>query len=120
MKTHVRLLGVLYLAFSILGISAALIIFMILASVGLITGDMKAAAVISIVGSAIALFLVILAIPGIIGGIGLLKCRPWARIFVIVLGCLNLLHIPIGTILGIYTLWVLLNDETIRLFDSIT
>ena len=120
MQTHVRLLGVLYLAFSILGISAALIIFMILTCAGIISGNREAAAITSIVASAIAVFLVVLAIPGMIGAIGLLKWRPWSRIFVIILGCFNLLHIPFGTILGIYTLLVLLNDETIRLFDSST
>jgi hypothetical protein len=31
------------------------------------------------------------------------------------LGCLN---IPIGTLKGVYTLWVLLQDETIKLFEN--
>ena len=30
------------------------------------------------------------------------------------IGCLN---IPIGTLAGVYSLWVLLQDETIKLFD---
>jgi len=34
-------------------------------------------------------------------------------IVVAALGCLN---IPIGTLKGVYSLWVLLQDETIKLF----
>ena len=45
---------------------------------------------------------------GIIASWGLLERQPWARMLAIVLGCFNLLDMPFGTALGIYTLWVLL------------
>ena len=45
---------------------------------------------------------------GIVAGWGLLTRQSWARILVIVLAFLNLPHVPFGTALGIYTLWVLL------------
>ena len=45
---------------------------------------------------------------GVIAGWGLYERRPWARILAIVLAFLNLLHPPLGTAIGIYTLWVLL------------
>ena len=63
-----------------------------------------------------AFIVVAVSIPGIIGGIGLLNHYPWARILVLILGILKLINIPIGTALGIYTIWVLLNDETEKLF----
>ena len=44
---------------------------------------------------------------GILTGWGLLDRQPWARMFAIVLGCFNLIDMPFGTALGIYTLWVL-------------
>ena len=50
----------------------------------------------------------ICAILGIIAGWGLLERRMWARMLALVLGCLALLSVPLGTALGIYTLWVLL------------
>ena len=37
--------------------------------------------------------------------------QPWARIVAIILGVLALFHFPLGTALGVYTLWVLLADE---------
>ena len=54
-----------------------------------------------------------LAIPGIIAGIGLVQRRPWARVLALVVGAIGLLDIPVGTALGIYTFWVLMRDEAI-------
>ena len=48
-----------------------------------------------------------IAIAGLIAGAGLLARRPWARVLAIVLGCISLIHFPLGTALGIYTVWVL-------------
>ena len=45
-----------------------------------------------------------------------IKHRPWARILVLVLEFINLIEIPIGTALGIYTIWVLFKDETVQIF----
>jgi hypothetical protein len=55
--------------------------------------------------------LLILAAGGICVGWGLMQHRPWARITALILGVLSLFHPPLGTALGIYTLWVLLGDD---------
>ena len=47
------------------------------------------------------------AVAGLIAGGGLLARSPWARMLTIVLGCISLIRFPLGTALGIYTLWVL-------------
>jgi hypothetical protein len=116
MEKHVTVLGILYIAFSLLGLLLAVIIFTAVVGGGLISGDSEAMAITAIVGPAVASFFLLLSAPGLIGGIYLLKRRPWARILVLVLGFLNLIEIPIGTALGIYTIWVLLKDETVNLF----
>jgi hypothetical protein len=125
MDTHVKVLGVLYIVLSALGIVVAL--FMMLAF-GLATGIVGATAdahdaaialpVIGIAGTALVTFLLMLAVPGLVTGIGLLKHRPWARILGIVLSAIHLIHIPFGTAVGVYGLWVLLNKETEPLFTS--
>ncbi len=51
---------------------------------------------------------------GIVAGAGLLGRRPWARTMAIVFGCLALASFPLGTALGIYTLWVLGSSESGR------
>jgi hypothetical protein len=125
METHVKVLGVLYIVLSALGIVAA--VFMMLAF-GLATGIVGGAAaahdaaialpVIGIAGTALVIFLFMISIPGLVTGIGLLKYRPWARILGIVLSAINLIHIPFGTAVGVYGLWVLLNKQTEPLFTS--
>jgi hypothetical protein len=55
-------------------------------------------------------------------GYALLTRQPWGRIFAIVFGILALIHLPLGTALGIYTLWVLApgisGDEYAALADA--
>lgn len=48
------------------------------------------------------------AVLNLIAGWGLFDRQPWARTLAIVLACFNLLNMPFGTALGVYTLWVLL------------
>jgi hypothetical protein len=60
----------------------------------------------------IGIFLLCGAAIGLLAGWGLLEGQPWARMLAIVLAFLNLLHIPFGTALGIYTLWVLLPAQS--------
>ena len=43
----------------------------------------------------------------VLTGWALLTRQPWARILAIVFGVFALIHFPVGTALGIYTLWVL-------------
>ena len=64
------------------------------------------------------LFILVMSIPDIIAGIGLLERRPWARILGIILCILGLLHFPLGTIVGVYGLWVLFSPETEALFQG--
>lgn len=59
---------------------------------------------ISLVGLGIAVF----AVAGLAAGWGLLQRASWARILAIVLAVISLPEIPVGTALGIYTMWVLL------------
>ncbi len=55
-----------------------------------------------------AIFVGVIAAAQLIAAWGLLERRPWGRILALIVGVLALIHIPFGTALGIYTLWVLL------------
>ena len=125
MITHVKVLGVLYIALSALGVCATLLLAVAFGTASGIVGinaDPHDAAialpVIGVAGTALVVFLLVLSLPGVITGVGLLKMRPWARIVGIVLAAINLINIPFGTILGVYALWVLLNKETEQLFAA--
>ena len=60
----------------------------------------------------IGMLFVASAAVGILAGWGLLERRPWARTLAIVVAFINLLDMPFGTALGVYTLWVLLPAES--------
>ena len=125
MQTHVKVLGVIYLAFGALMLLAALFLAVTLGGVAGIVGataepDDAAIAipVLGFAGTALAGFLGIFSLPSLITGYGLLNLKPWARIVGIVLSAISLINIPIGTIIGAYGLWVLLSKETEQLFNT--
>jgi hypothetical protein len=118
MERHVMLVAVLRIVFGTLGILVGIAGFAAIAGGGIISQDKTAMKITAIVAVGVAIFFLVTSVPGLIAGIGLLKRRNWARILTIVLAILDLLNIPIGTIIGIYALWVLLNDKTSQLFTQ--
>jgi hypothetical protein len=68
---------------------------------------------------AIGLLVSAFAIAGVIAGWGLLAHFPWARMLAIILGCISLIHFPLGTALGIYTLWVLVPEGADTEYQSL-
>jgi hypothetical protein len=125
MATHVKVLGVLHIVISACGVFLALFLILVFGSASGIVGasadpDEAAIAIpiIGLTGLGLVSFIFLTSIPGLIAGWGLLKFRPWARILGIVVSIIALFAIPIGTIVGIYGLWVLLNKDTERLFAA--
>ncbi len=116
MKDHIKIIAWIYIVLGVLGIFGALVAFAIIVGGGLISGDETAIRITAIVASAIAGLTVLVSAPGIGAGIGLLGYKAWARILAIILALLNLPGFPIGTLLGIYTLWALLDAESSGLF----
>jgi hypothetical protein len=124
MQTHVKVLAILHIVFGALGVLIGLGIFAVFGGVaGLVQmdHDPDAAMVVPMLGAIggfVLIVLLVLSVPGIIAGVGLLSYQPWARILTIVLSILDLMSIPFGTALGIYGLWVLFTTEGARLFDQ--
>ncbi len=113
---HITVLGWLYVVGHAIFLLIGLFIFMLLAGIGVVSGDSTAMMVLSIIGTAVGLVLVILAIPGLVAGYGLLTRKSWGRILAIVVGILSLINFPLGTAVGIYTLWVLFQEEATDYF----
>lgn len=118
MEKHVKVLGALYIALSVPNIFAALIVSTVMMGSGLLSGDPEATAILNTVGSLISYFLVIISIPSLVVGFGLLARKNWARLVAVIMGFINLPNIPLGTAVGVYTFWVLLQDESDEVFDS--
>jgi hypothetical protein len=123
--THVKVLGILHLVFAglslLLGLTIAVATGVVTGVVWMAadTGDAQIAIpFIRLGGTVAAIFCLLWAVPGVIVGVGLLKRQPWARILGIVMSALSLMHIPFGTALGVYGLWVLFHRDTERLFAA--
>ncbi len=93
MEKHLTVVAALQVGFSLLGILAAIIVYTVLHSVMHIADDPEAAHILSIVARWVSLFLLLVSIPGLIGGIGLFMKKNWARILVLVISVFYLLNI---------------------------
>lgn len=122
MEKHITVVGALRIGFAVIGLMIASLILLFTIGPGLIAsmveGDDEALAILTAIGVPIAFFFVLLSAADIIGGIGILKRKNWARYLVMIHSVLDLFNVPIGTALGIYCIWVLMQDETARLFKQ--
>ena len=105
MKNHITVLAALRIGFSLLGVLSDLFVIVAVIGGGLISGDETVVAITSLVGAIIGGFILLLALPGIVAGFGLLRKRPWARILTLVLAVFDLMAVPIGTLFGFYAIW---------------
>ena len=119
MTQHVSFVGALHIGFGLLGLAGALAIYFgFQFFYELVQDEPIAEQVLSFVGNTLALILIFFSSLGIIGGVGLFSYRPWARILVMIVSAMNCLNVPVGTAKGIYSIWVLMQPETIELFES--
>jgi len=119
MENHIKILGILWIVSGALGLTFAFIVFGLLFGISYIPDvGFEAEVILRSVGLGVGLFLAILSIPEIIGGIWLMKKEEWARILVLLFAFLNLINFPLGTALGIYSIVILFNREAIKLFRA--
>ncbi len=125
METHVRVLGVLHIVLGAIGALVGLGFLLFFGGLATFVGSSPntsphdaqvAVPVLTLIGGGLCILLLVLSLPGIIAGVGLLNFRPWARILGIVLSAIQLVNVPVGTAIGVYGLWVLLAAESEPLF----
>jgi hypothetical protein len=118
MKKHVTVVGAIHVGFGILGLIAAMVVYFALTFArGFVGNEDIPSTVLSFLAISLPLLIGFMSTLGLVGGIGLLAYKPWARILVIVVAALGCLNIPIGTLKGVYSLWVLMQDDTVKLFN---
>jgi hypothetical protein len=117
-QEHVRLVGILWMAYSALNVVAGVVLMVLSRTLFNnrfhITGG-PPPEVSSWLGpflTVIGGLILIKAAAGFLAGWGLLQREPWARMVSLVVAFISLFNVPIGTALGIYTLWVLLPTQS--------
>ena len=117
MDRQINLIGILWIVMGGLSLLFGLMGFLLLFGISFIP-DMgpEAPFILRIVGSFAVFFFALMGVPKIIAGIGLLKKKEWARILTLIVSFISLLNIPLGTALGIYSIIILLKEESVQYF----
>jgi len=124
MTQHVKILGVLHIVLGGLGILAAMAMLLFFGGISaLVAADhsadsFTAVPILGAIGGFVFILILVVSLPGLIIGIGLLQFRPWARVGGIIISVFDLVGFPFHTLLGIYGLWVLLSRETEQIFAA--
>lgn len=116
---HARVLGILWVAYSVLhvlgGLAALIVAQTVLAHLAMREPAMN------FVPALVTLIGILVLAKGAFGaaaGFGLMQRSHWARTAALVVAFVSLFNLPFGTALGIYTLWVLLAGEGDRAWES--
>ncbi len=118
MEKHINIVAALQIGLSIFNLLIALLIFTVLKLVVGFVDDANGEMVLSIIANVIAIVFIVLSIPGILAGLGLYKRQEWARILTIVLSIIEVFSFPFGTAIGIYSIWALIQPETVAAFEK--
>jgi len=122
MKKHVTIVGAIHIGIAILGIIGALLLFLLMDFVrGFIPHEEIPDAVmklIYVILTSIPVLIAVISVLRLVGGIGLLSQQMWARYVIIIVAIIGLLSVPVGTLIGVYSLWVLMQAETMKLFEK--
>ena len=81
------------------------------------SGGEFAAAVTAATFTTLAIIAIAWGIAHIVVGVPLRRRRYWARLGALMLGSVDLLLLPYGTVLGLYALWILLREDTKKMFE---
>lgn len=124
MKTHVDFLGLLHVVwgalFGLVGVAVLALAIgaaAILRSAPAHQGAEVAAGLTALTFTVIGAVSLFWAIVHLWCGLALRRHRAWARVCALALAGLNLFFLPFGTLLGVYALWVLLNNDSRALFE---
>jgi hypothetical protein len=118
-QRHVHLLGILWLAFSAFNAIGGVVLYIIANTLFAPGGGTGAPSFLHPLLSVVGILVLGKAALGFIAGWGLLQREPWARIVALVLGFISLFNIPFGTVIGVYTMWVLLPSQSQHEYEAI-
>jgi|694.fasta_scaffold16746_10 hypothetical protein len=118
MESHKRVVGILYIVTGILQFIGMLLLSVLISSLIPFIADSAEENtrwvfewIVPFINIIAAIVIVLFSIPSIIGGGALLQGKSWALTLVLILGCFKLFSFPIGTAIGIYTIWVYAEDK---------
>lgn len=125
LDNHKRILGILYLISGILSLLGMLLLnafLSVIFSFALqeVNPEEKRAVEFALaVAQYVPVFVIIfISVPTLIAAFGLLTRKTWATLFALIVGCLKLFSFPIGTALGVYSIWIWSEDQKLKKTQS--
>lgn len=118
MQKNINIVAALQIGLSIFNLLIAFLIFTVLKVVGGFVDDANGSTILSLIADILAIVFIIISLPGILAGMGLYKRKEWARILTIILSVIELFSFPFGTAIGIFSIWALIQPETIAAFND--
>ena len=122
---HKKVLGILYVISVVFTVVAIILIKSILSIVFSFALDEAnphdrkiVDMILSIVQVLPYLLLIFISLPTLIAGIGLLTRQRWAPLFALIMGCFKLFSFPIGTAIGVYSIWIYSEDRKLNAVTS--
>lgn len=118
MQKNINIVAALQIGLSIFNLLIAFLIFTVLKVVGGFVDDPNGSTILSLIADVLAIVFIVISFPGILAGMGLYKRKEWARILTIILSVIELFSFPFGTAIGIFSIWAMIQPETVAAFND--
>jgi hypothetical protein len=121
MNKHITATAMLRIGLAILGVLLAGLIyfgFRWLLGFEEVRADVMAEPIMTTIANISAIAILIASLLNAIAGFGLLARQTWARYLAMILSVVDLFNVPIGTAIGVYTIWALTQTDVLGDFTD--
>lgn len=118
LENHLTIIGWAHLGYGMFLMAVAGLVFFAVFVGGQFAGEADTVIITSVVAITILIGLTIVGFPNIIAGYGILDRKPWGRVLALIISVFNLINMPLGTLLALYTFVILFRRESAHYFRS--
>jgi len=118
---HKKILGILYVITGLLTVMLMMLLHAVFTTIyafAFSEADPEEQAIFQLImaiGGYVQVFvIVVVGLPTLIAGIGLLMRQSWAMILALIVACFKLFSFPIGTAIGVYAIWIYSEDQKLK------
>jgi len=110
-RTHQKIIGAIFVAYGALNFTGGIALLASINVVNIFVHEIEVVQFVTLFSRFIGGILLVTSIPAIIAGIGFIQEKDWSKILGLIVGIIYLLFFPIGTLIGIYAIF--LNAQTV-------
>lgn len=110
-RTHQKILGAIIIAYSAMNLIGGVSAIAAINIINMFIDEPEIIHMVTFFTRLIGIVLVVISVPAFIAGVGLVREKDWSKNLAFVVGIIFLIFFPVGTIIGIYSIW--LNSQTV-------